>query len=100
MSFPRPESHENEMLCPYCRNWIPEDLDGDKRCPNCHKVLRAKCVICGKFFIKREIGTRQVCFNEKCLEVYRYHCGIGDRFWRTEKQKKMDKYNSRGKKDA
>jgi hypothetical protein len=89
---------ENEIMCPYCREWINKDFVLDRRCPNCHKIIQRKCVICGQFFFVREIGnSRQVCYDKKCIQKFRYHCGKGDRYWRTEAQKKNDKYRGNKK---
>lgn len=75
------KNNENKIRCAYCRTLIPKDLDGAKVCPQCRKILRCKCVICGVSFVKRDVGMRCVCFSEECLKVYRHACGSGNRFW-------------------
>ena len=77
---------ENEIRCPYCLEWTDKDFIVDGRCPNCHKRIQRNCVICHKDFFLRESGlSRQVCYDEKCLKIFRYHCGKGDRFWSNKK---------------
>lgn len=84
------KSHETEIECPYCKKIIGKELIFDGRCPICRRQLKKKCVICGKDFFKREIGNpRQCCYSEDCLKKFRYFCGIGNRFWRTEEEKKQ-----------
>lgn len=80
MSFELPNQHEGQAKCPYCREWIPEGYTEDF-CPNCKKRVRCRCVICHKSFIKKDVGTRQCCYEPECLKVFRKACGSGNRFW-------------------
>ena len=49
-------------------------------CPNCKQLLRKTCVICGKDFLK-DSTSRQVCYNETCLKIFRFNVGISNRYW-------------------
>ena len=101
--LPIEEKHESEVFCPYHRGWIKDDFIGDY-CPVCHKRIRSVCVICGKEFLKEEIGSlRQCCYNQECLRTFRYHCGKGDRYWRKQKdieRQKRTKENREKRKNA
>jgi len=93
------ESHENEIYCPYCKDFVNDKKILDRRCPICHKILQKKCVICGQIFFKKEIGSlRQVCYDEECVQKFRFECGRGNRYWRTPEQiSHTQKYHKRGK---
>ena len=83
------KEHEGQVQCLYCREWIEKEFVINRRCPSCYRRIERVCVICGKSFFSKDIGTRIVCYNPECLKVFRYHCGKGDRFW-SKKERKAD----------
>ncbi|MHC3130331.1 MAG: hypothetical protein IBV52_09685 [Candidatus Bathyarchaeota archaeon] len=91
---------ETEDRKPHCRKCGSERDPINKMCPDCGKTLCRICVICEKLFRLEYEDTlfRQVCYKKECVKKFRYHCGTGDRYWRTEKQKKDQIYKKNRRK--
>ena len=59
-------------------------------CQKCNQNFTVKiCGICKQVFQVHKGDLRNqkfTCYYEECKKVFRYYCGVGNRYWKNEKR--------------